>query len=93
MQISGVAIFQDCPSLDRYNLVPKPANFYSKHGVHPKVCCPQYLSPDTVCTPSDPWCPNYVVRRWTILSLEMKNKIFFRSLWRDHRDSGQWTTR
>ena len=56
-------MFQDCPSLDRYDLVPKPANFYNKHGVHPKVCCPLYLSPRGICTPSDPWCPNYVVRR------------------------------
>ena len=56
-----ITMIQDCPSLERYHLVPKPAHKANSHGVHPKVCCPQYLSPRGICTPSDPWCPSYKV--------------------------------
>ena len=58
---------QDCKSLNRFQKIPKPARKKYENGwqerkwVHPEVCCPEYLSPDAICTPSDPWCPTYEV--------------------------------
>ena len=60
-----IAFLEDCPvrNLKRYNTLPKIADQYRRAGVHPKVCCPEYLSPYSICTPSDAWCPTYKVRQ------------------------------
>ena len=54
-------ILQDCPdeSLNRFDKVPKPIELGRRYGIHPKICCPEYLSPNASCLPSDPWCPTY----------------------------------
>ena len=55
-----ITYLEDCPvrNLRRYSSLPKVVDQYRKSGVHPKVCCPEHLSDDSICTPSDPWCPS-----------------------------------
>jgi hypothetical protein len=55
----NVTFLEDCPALDRFDKVPKPAEFGHKVGVHTVVCCPRYIPPKAICFPSDPWCPTY----------------------------------
>ena len=59
----NITFLEDCPveNLARYDTLPMIADQYRRYGVHPKVCCPQYISPQHICTPSDAWCPTYVV--------------------------------
>ena len=59
----NVTFLEDCPlrNLKRYDTLPKIADQYRRQGVHPRVCCPEYLSPYSICTPSDAWCPTYEV--------------------------------
>ena len=62
--LEGVTTFlEDCPykNLSRYDTLPMIAKEQFKEGIHPKVCCPDALPDDHICTPSDPWCPSYVV--------------------------------
>ena len=60
-----ITYLEDCPvrNLRRYSSLPKVVDQYRRSGVHPKVCCPEYLSPYSICTPSDAWCPTYQVRQ------------------------------
>ena len=58
----SVTFLEDCPvrgHLSRFYILPRIAK--EKKGVHPRVCCPEYLSPSAICTASDPWCPTYEV--------------------------------
>ena len=60
--------------LSRFYILPMIMNPSTssplKVGVHPRVCCPEYLSPNAICTASDPWCPIYEVSctaaNWTV---------------------------
>ena len=63
LQGGNVTFLEDCPieNLKRYDTLPMIADQYRKYGVHPKVCCPEYIHPQHICTPSDAWCPTYVV--------------------------------
>eukprot|EP00091_Calanus_sinicus_P019522 TRINITY_DN4932_c0_g1_i5.p1 TRINITY_DN4932_c0_g1~~TRINITY_DN4932_c0_g1_i5.p1 ORF type:complete len:448 (+),score=93.77 TRINITY_DN4932_c0_g1_i5:138-1481(+) len=54
-----VKFIEDCPSLERYQTVPLPGDFFRKLGTHPVVCCPQHLPNSSICFESDAWCPNY----------------------------------
>ena len=58
-----VTFLEDCPvqNLTRYDLLPMIADQARTEGVHPKVCCPEYLPPEAICTPSDAWCPSFKV--------------------------------
>jgi len=58
----NLTYLEDCPSLERYAKVPMPGKPYEKLGVHPVVCCPQYIPDSTICFPSDPWCPTYDIQ-------------------------------
>lgn len=55
-----VTYLEDCESLDRYDIVPLPADFRRKVGIHTRVCCPEKIEEGALCFPSDPWCPTYV---------------------------------
>jgi hypothetical protein len=57
---SGVVKFiEDCQSLDRYQTIPIPGDFFHKLGTHPVVCCPEILPKSSLCFASDAWCPTY----------------------------------
>jgi len=56
---SKITFLEDCNSLDRFETLPKPADQYRKFGIHPRVCCPEYLDKEHICFPTDPWCPSY----------------------------------
>ena len=55
-----VTYLEDCEGLDRYDIVPLPADFRRKVGIHTRVCCPEKIEEGALCFPSDPWCPTYV---------------------------------
>jgi len=60
LDYTGIVKFvEDCPSLDRYQTIPLPGDFFRKLGTHPVVCCPKYLPESSICFESDAWCPNY----------------------------------
>ena len=63
LQGGKITFLEDCPieNLKRYYTLPMIADQYRKFGIHPRVCCPEYLSPQHICTPSDAWCPTYSV--------------------------------
>ena len=47
--------------IDRFDFLPKPHSDTDEitYGVQPRVCCPQVLLQDSICFPTDPFCPIY----------------------------------
>ena len=49
----------------RFDFLPMPyynpdeKKFSEPSGVHPKVCCPGFVPDDSICFPTDTFCPTY----------------------------------